>query len=216
MVRKSCLGTASGCISPLKCDVHRSRAPFGWYRSARRRSPHRYGYGGAIYIKDGDVMEVEIDGLGVLRLLKSPAVVRGAPGVDVKAHASSITSVRWNDDRLFTVGGRDRALLQWRVVPLMEKKPLTALQRARASQFWKDARSKLALIAKTYAANCAPQHHRSAPQHQRSAPQPHRSSAATASHTPAPKAPEGSLVCFSCASGWTCSVMAVFEPRLIR
>ena len=67
----------------------------------------------------------------------------------MKAHASSITSVRWSGDRLFTVGGRDRALLQWRVVPLMEKKPLTALQKARASQFWKDARSKLALIAKT-------------------------------------------------------------------
>ena len=31
----------------------------------------------------------------------------------------------------------------------MEKKPLTALQKARASKFWKDARSKLALIAKT-------------------------------------------------------------------
>ena len=86
---------------------------------------------------------------GILRLLKSPAVVRGAPGVDVKAHASSITCVRWSGDRLFTVGGRDRALLQWRVVPLMEKKPLTGLQKARASQFWKDARSKLALIAKT-------------------------------------------------------------------
>ena len=81
---------------------------------------------------------------GILRLLKSPAVVRGAPGVDVKAHASSITCVRWSGDRLFTVGGRDRALLQWRVVPLMEKKPLTGLQKARASS---QARV-VALIAK--------------------------------------------------------------------
>jgi len=33
MVRKSCLGTASGCMSQLKCDVHIWRAPFGWYWS---------------------------------------------------------------------------------------------------------------------------------------------------------------------------------------
>ena len=86
---------------------------------------------------------------GALCLLTCPAVVRGAPSVDALAHASSIVCVRWGGERLFSVGGQDRLLLQWRVVLLGGQKPLAPTQQARASQLWKAARANIALIAKT-------------------------------------------------------------------
>lgn len=59
------------------------------------------------------------DDLGNVNLLNYPSVVRMAPRGSYKGHSSHVMNVRWTADekRVISVGGKDRAVFQWRVCP---------------------------------------------------------------------------------------------------
>ncbi|KAG2444303.1 hypothetical protein HXX76_001060 [Chlamydomonas incerta] len=58
------------------------------------------------------------DDLGHVRLLNFPCVVGGAPAHVYGGHCSHVMNVRWAADESYavSVGGKDRAVFQWRVV----------------------------------------------------------------------------------------------------
>ena len=63
------------------------------------------------------VSERVVSESGKLEVFKHPCVDTGAKPVMVNAHSCHATPVRFSADGkyLFTVGGRDRLMLQWRV-----------------------------------------------------------------------------------------------------
>jgi WD40 repeat protein len=69
--------------------------------------------------KDGRLLAVVSEN-GNLEIFKHPCVDNGAQPVLVLAHSCHVTSVRFSSDGkyLFTVGGRDRLMMQWRVTNL--------------------------------------------------------------------------------------------------
>ena len=69
--------------------------------------------------KDGRLLAVVSEN-GKLEIFKHPCVDKGAQPVTVLAHSCHATSVRFSVDGkyLYTVGGRDRLLMQWRVTNL--------------------------------------------------------------------------------------------------
>ena len=66
--------------------------------------------------KDGRLLALLSEN-GKLEIFKHPCVDKGAQAVVVNAHAVHGTTVRFSADGkyIYTVGGRDRLLMQWRV-----------------------------------------------------------------------------------------------------
>ncbi|GFH33025.1 WD_REPEATS_REGION domain-containing protein, partial [Haematococcus lacustris] len=59
------------------------------------------------------------DDLGKVNLFNFPCVVKHAPALRYGGHSSHVMCVRWAADESFavSVGGRDRCVFQWRLVP---------------------------------------------------------------------------------------------------
>jgi len=62
---------------------------------------------------------------GMVRLFNYPCVVENAPCREYRGHASHVAAVRISPDnlRVVSVGGRDRASFQWRVLPEAPEEP---------------------------------------------------------------------------------------------
>ena len=54
-----------------------------------------------------------------VKLFNHPCVVEDAPNRAYGGHSAHVTGIRWGADGSYAVsiGGRDRAVLQWRLVP---------------------------------------------------------------------------------------------------
>ena len=62
------------------------------------------------------------DDLGGVNILNYPCVVTRAPRRTSKGHSSHVMNVRFTADekRVVSVGGKDRAIFQWRMVKVRE------------------------------------------------------------------------------------------------
>ena len=68
---------------------------------------------------DGRIVAM-VDESGELAVYKHPCVDSGSRAVTVDAHASHVTCARFSCDGkyLFTLGGRDRTMMQWKVITM--------------------------------------------------------------------------------------------------
>lgn len=111
----------------------------------------------AVHNLDGSRLLAAGGDSGAVRLLRSPALVAGAPSVAAAAHGSAVACLRWagsaaaHDDGdgssgiLLSCGGQDRTLLQWRAHSTRVRR-LTPWQRARASKRWQSSISRVMLL----------------------------------------------------------------------
>ncbi|KAL7687927.1 putative guanylate cyclase activating protein [Plasmopara halstedii] len=67
---------------------------------------------------------VTADDFGRVKLYRYPCVAKNASSVDYRGHSSHVTNVRWscNDSYIISIGGNDRAIMEWRIVS--EDEPL--------------------------------------------------------------------------------------------
>ena len=70
-----------------------------------------------------------------VRLLNYPCVVDEAPAKTYRGHSSHVTNVRWSPDgeRAVSVGGKDRAVFQWRLVDDAPRRARERAARARGA-----------------------------------------------------------------------------------
>jgi len=58
------------------------------------------------------------DDFSKVRILRYPSIIVGSEAVVGIGHSSHVTNVRWSvkDDYLFSTGGEDNCVMQWKVI----------------------------------------------------------------------------------------------------
>ena len=69
------------------------------------------------------------DEFGGVRVYRYPCLQTGAAFLNLAAHSMHVTKVRFNadDSCLYTLGGTDRALVQWKIRGTRTQRTMTAL-----------------------------------------------------------------------------------------
>ena len=100
-------------------EWHSFTCPMRWGTQGMWHDTDRRHVNASDVSSDGRLVAM-VDESGELAVYKHPCVDSGSRPVGVDAHACHVTCARFSCDGkyLFTVGGRDRTMMQWKVITM--------------------------------------------------------------------------------------------------